>query len=191
MKNILIVSIILILFSNCQSNYNKKMIEPSAKKIPIILNYHSDTLTDNYFWMRLSDEQKESENPDSQTKDVLDYLKAENHFLDVNMSDTDELQSKLFDEYVSRIKQDDTSVPYQENGYIYSSKYIKGENYRRYFRKKNKEDSKEELFLDLPKLANKKKYFSLGDWSISTNNKILAYSIDIVSRESIQYILKI
>ena len=138
MKNILIVSIILILFSNCQSNYNKKMIEPSAKKIPTILNYHSDTLTDNYFWMRLSDEQKESENPDSQTKDVLDYLKAENHFLDVNMSDTDELQSKLFDEYVSRIKQDDTSVPYQENGYIYSSKYEKGENYRRYFRKKNK-----------------------------------------------------
>ena len=80
MKNILLVSIILILYSNCQSNYNKKMIEPSAKKIQTILNYHSDTLIDNYFWLRLFDEQKESANPDSQTKDVLDYLKAENNF---------------------------------------------------------------------------------------------------------------
>ena len=58
MKNILLVTIILILISNCQSNYNKKMVEPSANKIPTILNYHSDTITDNYFWMRLSDEQK-------------------------------------------------------------------------------------------------------------------------------------
>ena len=128
------------------------IIEPEAKKIPTILNYHSDTLTDNYFWMRLSDDQKESANPDSQTKDVLDYLKAENHFLDVNMSDTDELQSKLFDEYVSRIKQDDSSVPYLENGYIYSSKYEKGEDYRRYYRKKNKQGSKEELFLEVKNL---------------------------------------
>ena len=117
----------MILFSNCQSNYKKKMIEPSAKKIPTILNYHSDSLTDNYFWMRLSDDRKkESSNPDSQTQDVLDYLEAENHFLDANMSDTDELQSKLFDEYVSRIKQDDSSVPYVENGYTYSSKFEKG-----------------------------------------------------------------
>ena len=113
---------------------------------------------------------------------IRDSLKAENHFLDVNMSDTDELQSKLFDEYVSRIKQDDTSVPYLENGYIYSSKYQKGEDYRRYYRKKNKEGSKEELFLDLQKLAKEQKYFSLGGWSISTNNKILAYSSDLVSR---------
>ena len=98
------------------------------------------------------------------------------------MSDTEELQSKLFDEYVSRIKQDDSSVPYVENGYTYSSKFEKGEDYRRYYRKKNDEGAKEELFLDLPKLAEGQKYFSLGDWSISTNNKILAYSTDYISR---------
>ena len=123
--------------------------------------------------MRLSDDQKESSNPDSQTQDVLDYLAEENQYLDFNMSDTEELQSKLFDEYVSRIKQDDSSVPYVENGYTYSSKFEKGEDYRRYYRKKNDEGAKEELFLDLPKLAEGQKYFSLGDWSISTNNKIL------------------
>ena len=182
MKKTLLASIILMVFSNCQSNYKKTMNEPLAKKIPAKLNYHSDSLTDDYFWMRLSDDQKESSNPDSQTKDVLDYLVEENQYLDENMSDTEELQSKLFDEYVSRIKQDDSSVPYIENGYTYSSKFEKGEDYRRYFRKKNDEGAKEELFLDLPKLAEGQKYFSLGDWSISTNNKILAYSTDYISR---------
>jgi oligopeptidase B len=155
---------------------------PIAEKIPTEMTMHGDSRVDNYFWMRLSDEQKEAKNKDNQTKKVEDYLEAENHFLDVNMSDTDELQSKLFDEYVSRIKQDDSSVPYLKNGYIYSSKYEKGDDYRRYYRKKNIEESKEELFLDLPKLANNQKYFSLGDWSISTNNEILAYSSDLVSR---------
>ena len=182
MKKTLLASIILMVFSNCQSNYKKTMNEPLAKKNPTKLNYHSDSLTDDYFWMRLSDDQKESSNPDSQTQDVLDYLVEENQYLDENMSDTDELQSKLFDEYVSRIKQDDSSVPYVENGYTYSSKFEKGEDYRRYFRKKNDEGAKEELFLDLPKLAEGQKYFSLGDWSISTNNKILAYSTDYISR---------
>lgn len=182
MKKTLLASIILMVFSNCQSNYKKTMNEPLAKKNPTKLNYHSDSLTDDYFWMRLSDDQKESSNPDSQTQDVLDYLVEENQYLDENMSDTDELQSKLFDEYVSRIKQDDSSVPYVENGYTYSSKFEKGEDYRRYFRKKNDEGAKEELFLDLPKLAEGQKYFSLGDWSISTNNMIIAYSTDYISR---------
>ena len=182
MKKTLLASIILMVFSSCQSNYKKTMNEPLAKKIPTKLNYHSDSLTDDYFWMRLSDDQKESSNPDSQTQDVLDYLVEENQYLDENMSDTEELQSKLFDEYVSRIKQDDSSVPYVENGYTYSSKFEKGEDYRRYYRKKNDEGAKEELFLDLPKLAEGQKYFSLGDWSISTNNKILAYSTDYISR---------
>ena len=182
MKKTLLASIILMVFSSCQSNYKKTMNEPLAKKNPTKLNYHSDSLTDDYFWMRLSDDQKESSNPDSQTQDVLDYLVEENQYLDENMSDTEELQSKLFDEYVSRIKQDDSSVPYVQNGYTYSSKFEKGEDYRRYFRKKNNEGAKEELFLDLPKLAEGQKYFSLGDWSISTNNKILAYSTDYISR---------
>ncbi len=182
MKKVILASVIIMVFSNCQTDYKKMMNEPLAKKIPTKLNYHSDSLIDDYFWMRLSDDQKESSDPDTQTQDVLDYLDEENQYLDFNMSDTDQLQSKLFDEYVSRIKQDDSSVPYVENEYTYSSKFEKGEDYRRYYRKKNSEGAKEELFLDLPELAEGQKYFSLGDWSISTNNKILAFSTDYISR---------
>ena len=56
MKKTLLASIILMVFSSFQSNYKKTMNEPLAKKIPTKLNYHSDSLTDDYFWMRLSDD---------------------------------------------------------------------------------------------------------------------------------------
>ena len=158
------------------------MKQPIAKKIPTVLHYHEDTLTDNYFWMRLSDEQKESEKPDDQTQDVLDYLAEENRYLGVNMSDTDGLQDSLFEEYVSRIKQEDESVPYSDNGYTYYSKFEKDQDYKRYYRKRNEEGSKEELMLDLPKLAQGQKYFALGDWSISLDNRLMAYSTDLISR---------
>ena len=39
---------------------------------------HGHTRVDNYYWMRLSDEQKNAATPDEQTADVLAYLKEEN-----------------------------------------------------------------------------------------------------------------
>ncbi len=182
MKKVLFTNLFLITFVACQTNQKNSMHEPKAKKSPTVLEYHSDTLMDNYFWMRLSDAQKESSNPDSQTQEVIDYLVDENDYLDANMSDTEELQKSLFDEYVSRIKQDDQSVPYKDNGYTYYSKFDEGQDYKRYFRYKNKEESNEELLLDLPLLAIGQSYFSLGDWSVSTDNKLLAFSTDLISR---------
>ena len=58
---------------------------PIAKKEPKVLSIHGDERIDNYFWMRLSDEQKESKNPDQQTQSVLDYLNTENKYLKSKM----------------------------------------------------------------------------------------------------------
>ena len=52
--------------------------EPKAIQKKKILSIHGDDRVDNYFWMRLTDKQKEAQQPDQQTKDVLDYLNAEN-----------------------------------------------------------------------------------------------------------------
>ena len=38
---------------------------PVAKKIPFEMTDHGDTRVDDYFWMRLSDAQKEAETPDA------------------------------------------------------------------------------------------------------------------------------
>ena len=108
-KAILLLSI-LICYSCSNSNTMNKLSTPIAKKDPQILSIHGDERIDNYFWMRLSDEQKEAKEPDLQTKQVLDYLHTENEYLKSKMSHTNELQNKLFNEIKDRIKKDDSCI---------------------------------------------------------------------------------
>jgi oligopeptidase B len=91
---------------------------------------------DNYFWMRLSGEQKNAEIPDEQTAKDLDYLTKENEYSKAVLKNTEGLRKTLFDEITGRIKKDDESVPYFENGYYYYNKYTAGSEYPVYFRKK-------------------------------------------------------
>ena len=180
------IFLIIVLFSSCNLDKMTKQFKNSpniiAKKVPHVNIYHNDTVIDNYHWMRLSDEQKKSENKDIQTKDVIDYLKSENDYLKHIMTDTESLQNNLFDEFVSRIEQNDESVPYNLNGYTYYERYNEGDDYSLHYRKKNKSNAKEELILNLPEMAKGLSYFSLGSKSISENNQYLAYSTDVVSR---------
>ncbi len=78
---------------------NKRELPPApmAKKIPHEITEHGDTRIDNYYWMRLSDEQKNAPDSarDQQTKDVLDYLNAENDYTKKVMAHTDDFQKKL------------------------------------------------------------------------------------------------
>jgi len=155
--------------------------KPDAKKNPDTLVAHNHKRLDNYSWMRLSDEQKKSKTPDTQTKDVLDYLNTENEYLSMAMKHTETLQNKLFKEINDRIKENDQSVPYIYNGYEYYTRFEEGEDYALNCRKKQG-TSNEEIYLNAPKLASGKKYFRLANSSISQNNQILAYATDTVSR---------
>ncbi len=176
------VSILFFVFLwSCNSNtMNTK--PPVADKIPHKLEAHGDVRIDNYYWMRLSDEQKNAETPDDQTKKVLDYLNAENTYTDVVMEHAEKLQKELYDEIVGRIKQDDESVPYKDNGYYYYTRYEKGKEYPVYCRKKGSLDAEEEVMLNVNELAEGHSYCQVGDLSVSEDNRILAYSVDTVSR---------
>ena len=110
-------------------SHNDDAMAPMAKKVPFEMTEHGDTRVDNYFWMRLSDAQKEAETPDAQTQEVLDYLAAENDYIDGKLAHTEGLQEKLFDEIVGRIKKDDRSVPVRNRGYWYYTRYEEGKEY--------------------------------------------------------------
>jgi len=160
----------------------KAIATPEAKKVPKELTIHNDTRTDDYFWMRLSDAQKNAETPDTQTQDVLDYLGAENEYLKKAMGHTEGLQTKLYDEIVGRIKKDDQSVPYNNRGYSYYTRFVEGDDYPLYCRKKLEDNSKEEIMLNVPALAKGHSYYSVGSRSISDNNNLMAFSVDTISR---------
>ena len=155
---------------------------PDAQKQPHITEIHGKTLSDDYFWMRLSDEQKEAEVPDPQTQDVLDYLTRENAYTEAILKPTENFQEDLFNEIVGRIKQDDSSVPVKDNGYWYYTRYEEGQEYAIHCRKSEDMANKEEVMLNVNNLAEGHSYFALGGRSVSPDNRLLAFSQDTVSR---------
>ena len=161
---------------------SKAFEPPKAEKKDSLLTIHGDTRNDPYFWMRLTDNQKTAEEPDDQTKEVVDYLNAENDYTDQVTAHTKDFQDKLYDEIVGRIKKDDESVPYFKNGYFYYSRYEEGKEYPIYCRKKGSLDSEEEIMLDANVRAEGHDYYSASGLSVSPDNKILAFGEDVVSR---------
>jgi oligopeptidase B len=156
-----------------------------AKKIPFEMTEHGDTRVDNYYWMRLSDEQKNAPDStrDQQTKDVLDYLNAENAYTKSMLAHTDAFQAKLFEEMKGRIKETDQSVPVKDNGYWYYTRYEAGKDYAFNCRKKDSmETGTEEVLVNGPALAAGHDYWALGGLDVSEDNTILVYSEDVVSR---------
>ena len=160
----------------------KSTTAPTARKVPHVIEVHDDKRIDNYYWMKLSDSQKMSETPDAQTQEVLDYLHAENAYLDTMMSHTKMLQDSLYKEIVGRIKQTDESVPYKSNGYWYINRFEEGQEYAILSRKKESLDAPEEIILDQNQRAKDKEYYAMGGMAVSPNNKIAAFSEDFVSR---------
>ena len=163
------IAIFLILNSCTMKNI--KLIEPKAEKIHTSLSTHNDERIDEYYWL------KERDNPK-----VIDYLNAENSYRDKYMKDYQSLEKKLFEEIKSRIKEDDSSVPYFENGYFYYTRYETGKQYPIYCRKKENLDANEEILIDANKMSKGHDYFRIGGIDVSPNNKIAAYGVDTVSR---------
>ncbi len=155
---------------------------PDAQKKAHTTDIHGIQLHDDYFWMRLSDEQKEALEPDAQTAEVVAYLEAENAYKKEVMAPTEALQTKIFDEIVGRIKKDDESVPVLDKGYWYYSRYEEGKEYPYSCRKKGSMEADEEIMLDQPAMAEGHKYFAVGGSSVSPDNNLLVYGVDTISR---------
>lgn len=144
---------------------------PQAKVIPKNLKKHKETRLDNYFWLN------NRENPE-----VIDYLNQENAYYESMTAHTKDLQNALYEEMKSRIKEDDSSVPYFYNGYYYITRFETGEDYPIFSRKKESLSAKEEILFNCNELAKGHAYFKLGGLSVSPNNKFVSFGVDIVGR---------
>ena len=144
---------------------------PKAEKIPKELTIHGDTRIDPYYWLNQRDK-----------PEVIEYLKAENAYREAVMKHTEELQDKLYNEIIGRIKKTDMSVPYLDNGYYYYSRFEEGDNYPVHARKKGSLEAEEEVMLDVQEMSKGHSFYSVAGLSVSQNNDYLAYGVDTVSR---------
>jgi|TARA_B110000046_G_scaffold23880_2_gene22971 oligopeptidase B len=143
---------------------------PIAKKINKGLKTNDNTRNDPYFWMSERD-----------NADAIKYLNDENAFTKSVLKNTEKLQEDLFEEITSKIKKDDSSVPYKLGGYYYFVKY-EGEKEHPIFCRKHNLDAEDQIILDVNKFAKGKSYYEAGGLSISTNDQILAFGEDTLSR---------
>ena len=164
------------------SSCTKIIVPPDVEKTPHEMKIHGHDRVDNYYWMRLTDEQKSAKKYDNQTQKVVDYIDAETDYLNKNLRHTKPLQDKLYNEMVGRIKKDDESVPYFENGYYYYTRYEEKKEYPIYCRKYKDLENEEEIILDVNLLAEGYDYFAIGGMSVSPDNQWLSYGADTLSR---------
>lgn len=157
--------------SSIMQMMTQNIVPPAATKKPKELTIHGDTRMDPYYWLN------ERENPE-----VIDYLTAENQYLDTMMSHTKGFQEKLYNELVGRIKQTDMSVPFRDNGYFYITRYEEGQEYPIHSRRKGNMDAPEEIMLDVNQLAKGFDYYAVGGRSVSPDNRLLVYGEDTLSR---------
>lgn len=144
---------------------------PVAKRNPHILESHGHQRVDPYFWLNQRTD-----------PEVLQYIEAENAYLEEVMAPLQPLREELFREITGRIKQDDQTVPYPENGYVYFTRYLEGKEYPIHCRKAQETGSAEEVLLDLNALASGHAFYDIGHRSVSPDNRYLAFGEDTVGR---------
>ena len=151
----------------------QKIQAPVAKKEPYQITTHGDTRIDNYYWMR----------DDSRTDpEILAHLEQENQYVASVLQHTEDMQEALFQELKGRVAKDDSSVPVRKGLFYYSSEVKGDQEYRIYMRASDFVGSDKQIILDVNKLAEGHEFFSMGDWAISPNDKLIAYSEDTLSR---------
>ena len=146
---------------------------PLAKLVPKTVTVNGDTRVDNYFWLR------DRDNPDT-----IQYLEAENRYTDAVMKPAEAPTNQLYGEMLGRIKQTDLSVPTRRDDYFYYTRTEEGKQYSIYCRKHGSLKAPEEILLDGNAMAQGHTYFRIGNFSVSPNHRLLAYSVDFDGDEA-------
>src|SRR5436853_5938871 len=148
-------------------NLSTMLQPPVTEKKPKVTEVNGDRLMDNYFWLR-----------EKTNAAVIAHLEAENAYTDAMMKPTEALQTKLYNEILSHIKQTDVNVPYRQGDYFYYSRTKEGLQYPIFYRKKGSLEANEEMILDQNELGKGQKFMSLGALLPSDDGNLLAFSTD-------------
>lgn len=151
----------------------KEILAPQALKKTKKLRVHNQVRIDDYYWLN------DKENPA-----VINYLENENEYNAKMTAHTKEFQKKLFKEMKGRIKEDDSSVPYKLHGFWYLTRFEIGKDYPVYSRKKETLEAPEETLFDVNEMAEGFDYYSLGGLNLSTDNNLVAFGVDTISRRN-------
>ena len=153
---------------------------PVAAKKPYQVVSSNGSREDEYYWLR--DDKREN-------AEMLAYVKAENAYADAMLAHIKPLETKVYNEIIGRLQQDDSTVPYLMNGYWYFRRFETGKEYPIYSRRADVANAPEEILLNVNELSKGHDFFEVGDIAISPDSRLMAWAEDTVGRR--QYVAKV
>lgn len=159
---------------------------PVAQRRATTRIHHGDEFIDDYEWLR-----------DANDPETIAYLEAENAWTDAQVAHLKDLRESIFDEIKRRTQETDLSVPVRHGSWWYYSRIVEGQQYSVRCRSPlaSPDDWNppileaetaipgEEVLLDNNLEAEGHSYFSLGGFSLSDDDNLLAWSVDTVGDE--------
>ena len=174
-----VILTVCILLAGCTGEREESIrpTAPVAHTERTVLSQHGHNRIDQYYWIR--DDSRQSQR-------MLSLLEQENAYTLAAMSHTETLQASLFNEISSRLPSTNKTVPVRRGDYEYFEEYVPGGQYPVYKRSKQ---GAEEVLLDGNILSSTHEYYEIGNFSVSPDNKLLAFAEDTLGRG--QYRLRI
>lgn len=119
---------------------------------------------------------------------MLAYLQAENAYAAKMLAPAAPLEAQLIREMSARVDEKESSVPVFEDGYWYSTRYEPGKQRPIYVRRK--EGGTEEVLLDANQLATGHSFYAVGEYDVTRDGKLLAWTDDVVGRNQFELHIK-
>jgi len=163
---------------------------PAAARADTVRSHHGDDVVDPYEWLR-----------DPSDQAVLAYLEAENAHAAAQTAHLEDLRTTIYDEIVARTQQTDLSVPSRRGSWWYYSRTSEGSQYTVSCRcpaTGPRDDPSgwtpptiepgvpapgEQVLVDGNAEAQGHAFFALGALSVSPDDDLLAYSVDLQGDE--------
>ncbi len=143
---------------------------PEPRIAPVVTVEHGITRVDPYHWMR-----------DRGSEEVISHLNAENAYAESMTADLQPIRDTLYEEYLGRLVEDDEEVPWLgEDGWTYWSRTEKGKDYPITMRRRG---DIEQVVIDENELGDGFDYYSVTNWAVSPDGKVLAWLEDTTGYE--------
>lgn len=157
---------------------------PIARRAPVVREHHGDRFEDPYAWMA-----------DRESAEFLGHLAAENAWATEQTANLQPLADTIYEEFRSRVRETDLSVPVRHDRWWYYSRTTEGQQYAVDARvlvelhaDRPAPDGEqaiegEEVLLDHNAESEGHEFFAVGANEVSPAGDLLAYAVDLVGDE--------
>ncbi|HJQ58196.1 MAG TPA: hypothetical protein VJ890_14910 [Vineibacter sp.] len=149
---------------------------PAARAVPY---RHADGREDPFHWLR------DPKYPEVEDRAVLDYLKAENAYVDAVLGGEGDLRPALLEEFKALVIPDDSAPAEWIHGRWYGFRFQAGREYPLWY-VKAAPDAAETVILDANREAEGHGFYAVRDWAVSPDHRWLAILDDIDGSERLR-----